>query len=70
MMLGTESFSPVKVIDEQGHRICAVEELPAGKRGTKVVEHCRRVVVVVEGGVLLHVKLLSPHLQMIVTSGE
>ena len=59
---------PVEVVYEQGYSVCTVEKLPRRKRGVKVVQHCRRVVVVVKRWVLFHSKLLSLYLALSVKS--
>ena len=67
-MLAMHAETPVEVIYEQGYSIRTVEKLPRRKRGVKVVQHCRRVVVVVKRWVLFYSKLLSSYLALSVKS--
>ena len=70
-LLAMHNKPPVEVVYEQGYSICTVEKLPGRKRGVKVEQHRRRVLIVVEGWVLFHSKLLSSYLQLsvLVTDG-
>ena len=71
VLLAKQDRPPVEVVYEQGYSICTVEKLPGRKRGVKVEQHRRRVLVVVEGWVLFYSKLLSAYLQLcvLVTDG-
>ena len=68
--LAKHNEPPVEVVYEQGYSICTVEELPRRKRFVEIEQHCRRVLIVVEGWVLFHIKLLRSNLQLSVIATQ